>query len=181
MERFTGILFKYKEGTWDECRALIEDLCRTEAPGKAMQLYNEEESYNEFLHSEQMLSRLLTFASLVCGLVAVFGIYSLITLTCEQRRKEIAVRKVNGATAKDVLSMFCREYLAILGVAALLAFPVGYAVVKRWMETYTRQVEMGVLPFLSVFLLMAVVVMASIGRNVWRAANENPAEVVKRE
>lgn len=100
MERFTGILFKYKEGTWDECRTLIEDLCRTEAPGKAMQLYNEEESYNEFLHSERMLSRLLTFASLVCGLVAVFGIYSLITLTCEQRRKEIAVRKVNGATAK---------------------------------------------------------------------------------
>lgn len=77
--------------------------------------------------------------------------------------------------------MFCREYLAILGVAALLAFPVVYAVVKRWMETYTRQVEMGVLPFLSVFLLMAVVVMASIGRSVWRAANENPAEVVKRE
>ena len=181
LERFAGILFKYKEGTWDECRALIEDLCRKEAPGKAMQLYNEEESYNEFLHSERMLSRLLTFASLVCGLVAVFGIYSLITLTCEQRRKEIAVRKVNGATAKDVLSMFCREYLAILGVAALLAFPVVYAVVKRWMETYTRQVEMGVLPFLSVFLLMAVVVLASIGRSVWRAANENPAEVVKRE
>ncbi len=181
LERFAGILFKYKEGTWDECRALIEDQCRTEAPGKAMQLYNEEESYNEFLHSERMLSRLLTFASLVCGLVAVFGIYSLITLTCEQRRKEIAVRKVNGATAKDVLSMFCREYLVILGVAALLAFPVVYAVVKRWMETYTRQVEMDVLPFLSVFLLMAVVVLASIGRSVWRAANENPAEVVKRE
>lgn len=181
MERSAGILFKYKEGTWNECRTLIEDLCRKEAPGKEMQLYNEKESYNEFLYSEQMLSRLLTFASLVCGLVAVFGIYSLITLTCEQRRKEIAIRKVNGATARDVLSMFFREYLAILGVAALLAFPVVYAVVKHWMETYTRQVEMAVLPFLSVFLLMVAMVMASIGRSVWRAANENPAEVIKRE
>ena len=181
MQRSAGILFKYKAGTWDECRALIEDLCRKEASGKEMQLYNEEESYNEFLYSERMLSHLLTFASLVCGLVAVFGIYSLITLTCEQRRKEIAVRKVNGATAKDVLSMFCREYLAILGVAALLAFPLVYVVVKHWTETYTRRMEMGVWPFLFVFLLMVVVVMASIGRSVWRAANENPAEVVKRE
>ncbi len=77
--------------------------------------------------------------------------------------------------------MFFREYLAILGVAALLAFPVVYAIVKYWMETYTRQVEMDVQPFLSVFLLMAAVVMASIGRSVWRAANENPADVIKRE
>ena len=181
MERNAGILFKYKEGTWDECRALIENLCRKEAPGHEIQLYNEEESYDNFLHSEQMLSRLLTFASLVCGLVAVFGIFSLITLTCEQRRKEIAVRKVNGATARDVLAMFFREYLAILAVASLLAFPVAYVVVKHWMETYTRQMEISMLPFLVVFLLMAVVVVASIGQSVWRAANENPAEVVKSE
>ena len=77
--------------------------------------------------------------------------------------------------------MFCREYLAILGVAALLTFPLVYVVVKHWTETYTRRMEMGVWPFLFVFLLMVVVVMASIGRSVWRAANENPAEVVKRE
>ena len=181
MERRLGILFKYKEGTWDECHSLIEDLCRKEALGHEMQLYNEEESYNNFLHSERMLSRLLTFASLVCGLVAVFGIYSLVTLTCEQRRKEIAVRKVNGATAGDVLSMFFREYLVILIVASLLVFPVVYAVVKHWMEAYTRQMEMSVFPFLTVFLLMTVVVAASIGQSVWRAANENPAEVVKSE
>ena len=60
-------------------------------------------------------------------------------------------------------------------------FPVVYAVVKHWMEAYTRQMEMSVFPFLTVFLLMTVVVAASIGQSVWRAANENPAEVVKSE
>lgn len=176
-----GILFRFKEGTWDACRTAIEQLCRKEAPDKEMTLVNEEESYNKYLQSEAMLARLLAFASLVCMLVAIFGIYSLVTLTCEQRRKEIAIRKVNGATVRNILSLFYREYIVLLLLAALPAFPLAYILVKHWIETYTRQMPIPIAPVLGVFLVLLLVVGLSISWRVWRAAHENPAEVIKRE
>ncbi len=176
-----GILFRFKEGTWNACRTAIEQLCRKEAPDKEITLVNEEESYNKYLQSEAMLARLLAFASLVCMLVAIFGIYSLVTLTCEQRRKEIAIRKVNGATVRNILSLFYREYIVLLLLAALPAFPLAYILVKHWIETYTRQMPIPIAPVLGVFLVLLLVVGLSISWRVWRAAHENPAEVIKRE
>lgn len=176
-----GILFRFKEGTWDACRTAIEQLCRKEAPDKEITLVNEEASYNKYLQSEAMLARLLAFASLVCMLVAIFGIYSLVTLTCEQRRKEIAIRKVNGATVRNILSLFYREYIVLLLLAALPAFPLAYILVKHWIETYTRQMLIPIAPALGVFLVLLLVVGLSISWRVWRAAHENPAEVIKRE
>lgn len=176
-----GILFRFKEGTWDACRTAIEQLCRKEASDKEITLVNEEESYNKYLQSEAMLARLLAFASLVCMLVAIFGIYSLVTLTCEQRRKEIAIRKVNGATVRNILSLFYREYIVLLLLAALPAFPLAYILVKHWIETYTRQMSIPIAPALGVFLVLLLVVGLSISWRVWRAAHENPAEVFKRE
>ena len=181
MLRSNGILFRFKEGTWDACRTAIEQLCRKEAPDKEITLVNEEESYNKYLQSEAMLARLLAFASLVCILVAIFGIYSLVTLTCEQRRKEIAIRKVNGATVRNILSLFYREYIVLLLLAALPAFPLAYILVKHWIETYTRQMSIPIAPALGVFLFLLLVVGLSISWRVWRAAHENPAEVIKRE
>mgnify|MGYP001531943682 FL=1 len=114
MQRSAGILFKYKEGTWNECRKALEHLYQTEcSPENILRLNSEEEVYNNYLRSEEMLTRLLSFASLVCILTAMFGIYSLVTLTCEQRRKEIAIRKVNGATVWSILFLFFREYLIL--------------------------------------------------------------------
>lgn len=176
-----GILFRFKEGTWDACRTAIEQLCRKEAPDKEITLVNEEASYNKYLQSEAMLARLLAFASLICILVAIFGIYSLVTLTCEQRRKEIAIRKVNGATVRNILSLFYREYIVLLLLAALPAFPLAYILVKHWIETYTRQMSIPIAPALGVFLVLLLVVGLSISWRVWRAAHENPAEVIKRE
>ncbi len=176
-----GILFRFKEGTWDACRTALEQLCRKEASDKEITLVNEEASYNKYLQSEAMLARLLAFASLVCMLVAIFGIYSLVTLTCEQRRKEIAIRKVNGATVRNILSLFYREYIVLLLLAALPAFPLAYILVKHWIETYTRQMSIPIAPALGIFLVLLLVVGLSISWRVWRAAHENPAEVIKRE
>ena len=178
----TSVFFKYKEGTWAQCKQALEEMCAEEkATGEVFQIYNEEETYNAYLRAEDMLTRLLTFASVVCVFIAIFGIYSLVTLTCEQRRKEIAIRKVNGATVKDILLMFFREYLTMLVLAAVVAFPVTYAIIKRWTEGYIRQMDISIWPFLLVFVGLLAVVAISIGYRVWKAANENPAEVVKSE
>ena len=182
MQRSAGILFKYKEGTWNECRKALEHLYQTEcSPENILRLNSEEEVYNNYLRSEEMLTRLLSFASLVCILTAMFGIYSLVTLTCEQRRKEIAIRKVNGATVWSILFLFFREYLIMLCIAALFAFPITYVIIKQWILNYVRQVSISPLPFILILIGLALTVIAGISWRVWNAANENPAEVIKNE
>lgn len=182
MQRSAGILFKYKEGTWNECRKALEHLYQTEcSPENILRLNSEEEVYNNYLRSEEMLPRLLSFASLVCILTAMFGIYSLVTLTCEQRRKEIAIRKVNGATVWSILFLFFREYLIMLCIAALFAFPITYVIIKQWILNYVRQVSISPLPFILILIGLALTVIAGISWRVWKAANENPAEVIKNE
>lgn len=178
----TGVCFKYKEGTWEQCKQALESMCEEEkATGEIFYIYNEEETYNSFLRSEDMLTRLLSFASIICVFIAIFGIYSLVTLTCEKRRKEIAIRKVNGANVKDILYMFFREYITMLVVSALVAFPVTYVIVKQWIQGYVRQMQISILPFIGVFVGLMLVVIVSIYWRVWKAANENPAEVIKSE
>ena len=182
MQRSAGILFKYKEGTWNECRKALEHLYQTEcSPENILRLNSEEEVYNNYLRSEEMLTRLLSFASLVCILTAMFGIYSLVTLTCEQRRKEIAIRKVNGATVWSILFLFFREYLIMLCIAALFVFPITYVIIKQWILNYVRQVSISPLPFILILIGLALTVIAGISWRVWKASNENPAEVIKNE
>ena len=136
------------------------------------------EMYNYMLRSEDNLRFLLTITSGVCILIDLFGVWSMIMLTCEQRRKEIAVRKVFGATTKDILDMFIVEYMALQGVAALVAFPVGYACMKPWLEQYVVQTEISWWIYVGIFLMVALLVALCVGWRVWKTATAHPADEI---
>ena len=175
------VLLKYHEGAWPELRHRVDSLFAKDYPEVHYRLVNVMDEYNAYLKAEHLLMRLLAFVSTVCILVSAFGIFSMITLSCERRRKEVAIRKVNGARVGDILSLFAREYLLLLAAAAVVAFPVGYVLMKRWLESYVEQTPLSWWLYAVIFLGMALLVALCIGWRVWRAANENPAEVVKRE
>ena len=111
----------------------------------------------------------------------LFIISNTIRLTVFARRKEIAIRKVNGATVWSILFLFFREYLIMLCIAALFAFPITYVIIKQWILNYVRQVSISPLPFILILIGLALTVIAGISWRVWKAANENPAEVIKNE
>ena len=140
-----------------------------------------DKSFKEYTKSERNLLMLVGTMTGVAILIAVFGIYSMITLACNQRRKEMAIRKVNGAKAKEILALFFRQYFAVTIAACAVAFPVGVHVMQRWLEQYTRRVSMEWWLFAGVFVLVDAIVFISMAFRVWKAANENPAEVVKAE
>ena len=131
--------------------------------------------------SENALMQLLAAASAICILTAVFGIFSLVSLSCEQRRKEIAIRKVNGATIPDILSFFIKEYAILLILSALTAFPIGYVLMKQWLQNYMKQIDITFWIYASIMVTIILVVFISVGWKVWKAARENPAEVIKSE
>jgi ABC-type antimicrobial peptide transport system permease subunit len=133
------------------------------------------------LKSENALIKLLTLVSVICVLICVFGFVSLVSLTCEERRKSIAIRKINGATIGDILSMFAKEYFLLLIIGAVIAFSIGYYVMQRWLENYVKQTSLSAWIYLAITLVLALVIVLCVGWQVYRASVENPAEVVKKE
>ena len=175
------ILIKFHDGKWKELKNRIDSIFTYEYPEVRYKLYNTEEEYTGYLKSEDALIKLLSFIAIVCMLITAFGIFSLVTLSCEQRRKEIAVRKVNGAAIKDILLMFVKEYMLLLIIASVIAFPVGYVLMKRWLENYVEQTVISAWIYFAIFGGIMIVIFACIGWRVWQAARQNPAEVIKSE
>lgn len=136
---------------------------------------------DEATASERILMKLLTISSLICVIIAVFGVFSLVNLSCEQRRKEIAVRKVNGATISDIIGIFLREYMGILALAAIIAFAAGYVVMKHWLEGYVIQTAITWWIYVAILAAVIVIISISIGWRIWQAARQNPATVIKSE
>ncbi len=180
-EHTNTILLKYGNHPWTAVRDSIHTRLTKGLPDMHYSLRSMEEEYEKYLKVENILLTLLCIVAVVCVLIAVFGIYSFVTLTCERRRKEIAIRKVNGARVGDILLLFLREYLLMLVVASAIAFPVGYVVMRRWLESYVEQTAISWWVYAVVFVGIACVVLLSIWARVWKAARQNPAEVIKSE
>ena len=180
----SAIAYKYEEGMRQQTQQAVTEWLREEFSDQGefvIDFTYMEDVFEEYFKSERALLSLLSVMTLACILIAVFGVYSLASLTCQQRRKEIAIRKINGAEVVDIMNIFFKEYLFMLGMAALVAFPSGYIIMKRWLEGYVKQTSMDAWLFVLIFLTVFLVVIFSIVSIVWKAANQNPAEVVKTE
>jgi ABC-type antimicrobial peptide transport system permease subunit len=183
-EVYNAVAYRYEEGMRDQTEKIVKQWMREEFSDQGefeISVLYMEDIFDEHFKSERALLSLLSVMTFACMLIAVFGVYSLTSLTCQQRKKEIAIRKINGAEVVDVMNIFFKEYLILLALAALVAFPAGYVIMKRWLEGYVKQTSMDVWLFVLIFLIVFVVVIISIVSMVWKAANQNPAEVVKSE
>ena len=140
-----------------------------------------EEEYEKFLKSENALLMMLDFVTLVCVLISLFGVFSLVTLDCEKRRKEIAIRKVNGAETCHIMKTFLLKYMFLLLIASVIAFPIGYLIMKPWIEGYVLQTSIDFWIYPVIWLALALLIITCTGWRIWKAANQNPAVVVKSE
>lgn len=174
------LTFSY-EGEWDACKKSITTAFKDDPSLIYLTMEDAEETYNEYIVSERNLLKLLGSITLISILISLFGVYAQMVQTCEQRRKEIAIRKVNGAHMNNILLLFIKEYLLLAIISAVIAFPIGYAIMKRWLENYERQIEIHYGIFLEIFIAMVLLIITSIGWRVWKTASENPAEVIKHE
>jgi hypothetical protein len=176
-----GLAYRYTDGQREATEQEIRRIAVEKLDIQHIWFNNMEDIYAAYTQSERYLLILLSVMTGVAILIAVFGAYSIITLACRRRRKEIAIRKVNGATVREIMHLFLREYLLITLVACMVAFPAGVLVMQRWLEQYTRRVSMEWWLFAGLFLLMLLLVVASMLFQVVRAARQNPAVVVKSE
>ena len=176
-----NIVVRFDESYTDRLKHFVDSLVRAEEPQAYGSVYTAREAYEEYLHGERTLQKLLTVVSVVCVLITLIGVFAHVSLVCEQRRKEIAIRKVNGATAAGIFRSFLKEYFALLLLACVIAFPLGSVAMQSWVERYVERMTWPWWLYAAILVGFSLFVVLCIGRSVWRAARENPAEVIKSE
>lgn len=129
----------------------------------------------------QFLSLFWLFAGIAL-IITLLGIYSAITMDTAMRRKEMAIRKINGAKARHIAASFARLYILLLLITATVAFTLTFILFNTGEEAGIREVfDFGFLFYASIFLLMAAFVAMTVGVQIWQIARENPSKVVKSE
>jgi len=175
-------LFSYKEGVkWNELEQKVRDVMMEIKPDATYSLVDMETDYMDYIKSEFTLSKLLRIITFICMVIAISGLYSIVSLLCQKRRKEIAVRKINGAKMSDILNLFLKEYMPIIILSSMAAFVAGLVLMHRWLSGYVRQTPITIWIYLSVFICMLLIIGLTVFSNIRRAMTENPADVIKSE
>jgi len=130
---------------------------------------------------EESLGKLITIASFVALLIAIIGIIGLVFFETQFLRKEIAVRRVNGATVESILGMINRKYLIMAGISFLFASPVAYLIITSWRKGFAYQAPVPLWIFIAALAFVAAVTFGVVTLQSWRSANANPVDSLKNE
>ena len=137
--------------------------------------------FNDFNQSETIMMSFIGFVTVICFIISVFGIYSLTLYSMERRRREIAIRKVNGAIIENIIQMFLKKYLWLTLIACAIAIPANYFLMDRWLQGYAHRISITWWLIAVIVITVVIIVVITVLQQIIKAANQNPAEVVKSE
>jgi putative ABC transport system permease protein len=137
-----------------------------------------DEVLNQLYGDEQKTGLLITLFSLVAIFISIVGVFGLVVFDSEYRRREIGIRKVFGATTREILFAFNKTYVRILCVCFALSAPVAWYVVDRWLESFTYKTPMYWWVYLAAFGAVFVLTVCTVTFQNRRAAEMNPVEIV---
>ena len=160
-------------------RCIAEVDPRTEPGDIVVRVFDEELGLD--YDNERKLTAIVGLFALLAVVIALMGVFGLVLFETQHRRREIAVRRVMGASRGEILAMFNRRYVMLVAVCFVLAVPVSIWAVRHWLAGFAYAVPL----YWWVFALALAGVLAVTALTVtvrsWRAVNENPAESVKSE
>ncbi len=140
-----------------------------------------DESIGRLYQKEDNLGRLITTAALISLLISVIGILGLVYFETQFRRKEIAVRRVHGASVGEILAMLNRYYLIITLVCFVVAVPVAIVIIRSWVATFPYQSPVPVWIFLAALLIIGLITVVTVTLQSRRAALRNPIDSISNE
>ena len=131
--------------------------------------------------AEQRLGYLTAGFALLAVLIASLGLFGLASFTAEQRTKEIGIRKVLGASVASVVALLSKEFLWLIALAFVVAAPVAYLAMQRWLEGFAYRVELGPGVFLLAGALALLVALVTVSYQAVKAALADPVESLRYE
>ena len=140
-----------------------------------------DESIREFYETEQRTSVLLSIFTSLAIFIGCLGLFGLASFMANQRTKEIGVRKVLGASVENIVMIFSREFVVLIGVGFILAAPLAWYGMNMYLDEFAYKIELGPGIFLSGLGLTLLVAMLTVGYRSIRAAIVNPVESLRSE
>ena len=161
--RFLSDLYEEATGRTDFEYTLIEDVLA------------------KMYEDDRRVVRIYTLFAGVAILISLLGLLAIALFDISQRRREIGLRKVNGAQARDIYPLLLRKYLAVLGVSAVVSVPLSWLAITLYLQGFAHKAPLTPGLFVVAVLVTALLSLLTVMWQVHRAAHVNPAEVIKRE
>jgi putative ABC transport system permease protein len=140
-----------------------------------------DDSLNRQYVAEQKIGKVFSYFSIMCIFIACLGLFGLASYTAEQRTKEIAIRKVMGATPGKIVYLLSREFSLWVFLANILAWPIAYIALKKWLENFAYSVNQTLFTYILAGITAFVIALITVSFRAVRAAIANPATALKYE
>lgn len=177
----TYLTVRVKGGNLPATISYIKGLWNSFAPGGAFEYHFLDEQVDNLYKTEAVLSRVLDVLTLFVIFVAVMGLTGLVLLTIQQRTKEIGIRKVVGASLYNLVMLFSKEYLKWIGLSFLLATPIAWFFMHRWLQSFAYRIAISGWVFAASAGIATFLALTTISFHAIRAGRANPVKCLKTE
>ena len=171
------ILFKVSPEALENVRGALNEAL----PDKEINIVSYEEEMRAAYADSKKMRNTMAIGAVFSLLIALLGLIGFIRDESLRRSKEMAVRKINGATTRDILSVFAKDIMKLSVVMAVIACIAAYFVAHKWLEQFAEKVSLNPLYFIGGALLVLTIVLGVVVLNCLRIARANPVESLKAE
>lgn len=140
-----------------------------------------DENINNWYKQEQLMSIMFSVAAIIAIVLSCTGLLAMVLLITQQRTKEIGVRKVLGATVQNISVLISKDFLRLVLIAVLIATPIGWFLMYKWLESFAYRIEIQWWVFVLVALSALVIAVMTIATNTIRVAMQNPVKSLRTE
>ncbi|HSG28210.1 MAG TPA: FtsX-like permease family protein, partial [Candidatus Krumholzibacterium sp.] len=137
--------------------------------------------FDGLYRSEERLGRIFRVFTVFAVFIGCLGLFGLVSFAAERRTREIGIRKVLGSSSGGIVTMLCREFVLLVLIANLVAWPMAYLLMKRWLQAFPYQSGISPMIFLLAGLMAVVIAVLTVSYRAVRAANTNPIEALRYE
>ena len=169
--------FKVRPDALDKVRGALKDAL----PDKDINIVSYTEEMRAAYADSKKMRNTMALGAVFSLLIALLGLIGFIRDESLRRSKEMAVRKINGATTRDILSVFAKDIMKLSAVMAVIACVAAFFVARRWLEQFAEKVSLNPLYFIGGALLVLAIVLGVVVLNCLRIARANPVESLKNE
>ena len=175
------VFIKAKAGPVNEILASIENDWARINPDMPFDYRFIDNHIQQLYQSDQQFTMLINSFSVLAIFLACIGLYGMVSFHVEAKYKEIGIRKVLGASVKQVVNLLSVKFLGLIVIAAILAMPLGWLLMEDWLTNFAYRIPLDVWSFVSALLLTFVLAGATVALQTVRAALGNPIDALKEE
>ncbi|HPS73169.1 MAG TPA: ABC transporter permease [Bacteroidales bacterium] len=175
------VVIRYKEGAGPLVNARIEKIWKSLAPGQAFTSRDFSAETNRMYQKELVFEYVVLSFTILAFIIMGMGLFGLALLISERKTKEIAIRKIYGASNRHILSGLMKEFFIYSGIASIIAIPVTIILGRRWLNTFYYRVDMSWWIFVIAIASVTIFVSFIIVTRAIKVIKKNPVNVLKYE